>query len=110
MGKSRLMFDVLENKNTLPQSIGQCFPTYQNHAMDAILRLVSDKLSLNGLPDEMVVAGVHDFIQQTRGKKRREQRNALPILLTWLDVALPDDIAPSTASAQNPRKSPICSC
>lgn len=95
-GKSRLIFELLDNMNHLPQSIGQCLPGYHNIPLYPILRLVKYKLSLDGLSDELMFAGIVDFINQTRGRKRLTQRKSLPILLAWLNVTLPEEVLPST--------------
>jgi len=100
IGKSRLIFEVLDHKNTLPQFIGQCLPEHYNNALYPILRLVRYKLSLDGLTDDMVTAGITDFINQARGQRRAEQRKALPILLTWLNVPLPNDVIPSAEAPE----------
>ena len=96
IGKSRLIFELLDNANHLPQSIGQCLPDHHNNALYPLLRLIKYKLSLDGLSDERVYAGVVDFINQTRGKKRLTQYKGLPILLAWLNVTLPEEVLPST--------------
>ncbi|TMP38816.1 TOMM system kinase/cyclase fusion protein, partial [Pseudoalteromonas citrea] len=94
IGKSRLLQEIRSHAGQYQHLVAQCLPEHQNNALYPVLTLIRYLFSTTKLDAPSAVKLFSDIITQQDHSIAIEQ--ALPILLIWLNIELPENIAAST--------------
>lgn len=95
IGKSRLIFELRNNLAGFQGITVQCFPEQKNNALYPVLNILRQKYSLDSLTSSQVSDLLAEALQNANAKLRGTLTQALPILLFWLNVPLPEGVTPS---------------
>ncbi|TMO60463.1 TOMM system kinase/cyclase fusion protein [Pseudoalteromonas aurantia] len=94
IGKSRLLQEIRSHAGQYQHLVAQCLPEHQNNALYPVLTLIRYLFSTTKLDASSAVSLFSDIITQQDSSIAIEQ--ALPILLIWLNIELPENIPAST--------------
>ncbi|KAF7764215.1 serine/threonine-protein kinase PpkA [Pseudoalteromonas citrea] len=94
IGKSRLLQEIRSHAGQYQHLVAQCLPEHQNNALYPVLTLIRYLFSTTKLDAPSAVKLFSDIITQQNDSIAIEQ--ALPILLIWLNIELPENIPAST--------------
>jgi TOMM system kinase/cyclase fusion protein len=89
IGKSRLVFELMEKTLSQRHFVAQCLPEHQNNALYPILNLLKFKYSLDALSDETCLIRLEQAIHKTPLSKASQEYGLL-VLSTWLYLPLPE--------------------
>ncbi|WP_051227853.1 TOMM system kinase/cyclase fusion protein [Oceanospirillum beijerinckii] len=96
IGKSRLVFELRNKAKGYYHYVAQCLPEHQNNALYPILNLLKFKYSLDALDNDQTTALLIDLAELLDNEHASVVTQALPVLLTWLNIPLPEGMEPST--------------
>lgn len=100
VGKSRLMFELRDKGYDYQHCVAQCLPEHRNNALYPIINLLRYQLTLSALTQTQAITLLQQLSEQCDKAYSETLREALPILLTWLDIPLPEAIEPSALSPE----------
>ncbi|MBQ4850220.1 TOMM system kinase/cyclase fusion protein [Pseudoalteromonas sp. MMG012] len=94
IGKSRLLQEIRSHAGQYQHLVAQCLPEHQNNALYPVLTLIRYLFNTAHLDVQSAIALFSDIIQKQDQSVTATQ--AMPILLIWLNIELPEDMQAST--------------
>ena len=101
IGKSRLVFELRNRAQGHQHLVAQCLPEYQYNALYPVLTALRYQCSLDALPPP---AAVERLQQRLALSDDVDQREAIPLLCTWLNLPLPESCPPVTQPADRQKQ------
>ncbi|MBQ4845425.1 TOMM system kinase/cyclase fusion protein [Pseudoalteromonas sp. MMG005] len=94
IGKSRLLQEIRSHAGQYQHLVAQCLPEHQNNALYPVLTLIRYLFNTAHLDVQSAITLFSDIIQKQDQSVTATQ--AMPILLIWLNIELPEDMQAST--------------
>ncbi|MBB1486376.1 TOMM system kinase/cyclase fusion protein [Oceanospirillum sediminis] len=101
IGKSRLVFELRERAKSYQHLVTQCLPEHKNNALYPVLNLLRYKYTLDTLPPDQAA---EVLIKAVSNISEINSASALPILFTWLNLPLVDEMEPSALAPDAQRE------
>ena len=103
IGKSRLIYEVRELTNKFHHYMCQCLPEHRYSGLHPILSVIKNKYNLNNLDgtDSTALVTIKNILQKN---ENLNSKLAMPILLSWLNIPLPEGLEIEVLSPEVQKK------
>ncbi len=92
IGKSRLVFELRKRARNFTHYVAQCLPEHKNNALYPVLNVLRYKYSLDAITTAVAVKKLRTKISTLN---EIDEKQAIPVLCSWLALPLPGDISPT---------------